>query len=155
MKEEFNRLIDKAIELELNVAELYIQFHRLFPSDASFWWQLAIEEKNHAALLRTLKEMNQVHLEIPTEFYPESAEALDNSSRKISIAREEFEKNPDRSLALRTAYEIENSAGEFHYDSLAKSESSSQLARIFRKLNGSDLDHARRIRKYMDGLGLS
>lgn len=155
MKDELNSLINKAIELELKVADLYIQFYKLLPSDASFWWKLAIEEKNHAAMLRTLKEMNNAHLEIPPEFYPEGTGALDESIRRISEARKEFEKNPDRHLALRKAYEIENSAGELHYDAFAKSESSSQVASIFQKLNRSDIDHARKIREYMKGLGLS
>jgi len=155
MKDEFNSLIEKAIELELQIAELYIQFHKLFPSDASFWWKLAIEEKNHAALLKTLKEMKDSHLEIPSDFYPEGAEALEESNQRISKVWDEFEENPDRHLALRTAYEIENSAGELHYDSFAKSESTSQVATVFRQLNGSDIDHARRIRDYMKGLGLS
>jgi len=75
----FNSLIEKAIQLELNVAELYIRFHKLFPSDASFWWKLAIEEKNHAALLKTLQLMKDSHVEIPLEFYPAGKEALEES----------------------------------------------------------------------------
>ena len=69
--------------------------------------------------------------------------------------RNEFEKNPDRSRALRAAYEIENSAGELHYDSFAKSTSTSPVATVFKKLNGSDIDHARRIREYMTNLGMA
>jgi len=155
MKEEFNKLIEKAIQLELNVAELYIQFHTLFPSDATFWWQLAIEEKNHASLLKTLKEMKDSHMEIPADFYAEGSEALEESSRRISTAIQDIKNNPDRKLALRTAYDIENSAGEIHYDSFARTGSKSPVATIFKKLNGSDIDHARRIREYMNGLGMS
>lgn len=155
MKEEFNTLIEKAIQLELLVAELYIRLHALFPSDAGFWWTLAIEEKNHAALLKTLQEMKDSHLEIPADFYLEGSEVLEESMRKISEAMREIEKNPDRNLALRTAYDIENSAGEIHYDSFAKTGSKSPVAKVFRSLNGSDIDHARRIREYMDTLGMS
>ncbi|MEN8202094.1 MAG: rubrerythrin family protein [Bacteroidota bacterium] len=155
MKNEFNSLIEKAIQLELSLAELYLQFHMLFPSDASFWWKLTIEEKNHAALLKTLQEMNDSHVDMPVEFYPEGSEALDESTRRISKAIQDFKKNPDRKLAFRTAYDFENSAGEIHYDSFAKLASSSPLATIFKKLNGSDINHAQRIMEYMNGLDMS
>ena len=155
MKEEFKKLIEKAIELEFNVADLYVQFYHLFPSDAAFWWQLAIEEKNHAALLKTVQQMNDSHVEIPPDFYPAGIYALEESNRKISDAILDIKKNPDRHRALRTAYELENSAGEIHYESFANSTSSSRVAKIFQKLNGGDINHAQRIRDYMNQLGLS
>lgn len=155
MKDRFNTLIQEAIKVELNVAELYIQFHRLFPMDASFWWKLAIEEKNHAALLKTLQQMNDAHVEIPDEFYPAGTEALKESNQKISIAIREFEKKPDRNRAFQTAFEIENSAGEVHYESFAKSLNNSPVASIFKELNGGDISHAERIRDYMIGQGMS
>lgn len=155
MNEQFNVLIEKAIQLELDVAELYIRLHALFPSDASFWWTLAIEEKNHAALLKTLQEMQDSDLEIPADFYPEGDQVLEESMQRIAEAMRKIQENPDRELALRTAHEIENSAGEMHYESFAKTASKSPIANVFRTLNGSDIDHARRIRDYMDKLGMS
>ncbi len=155
MREEFNHLIEKAIELELNVAKLYYQFYSLFPSDADFWWQLTIEEKNHAALLKTVQQMHDSHVEIPRDFYPASMQALEESNQKILNVILGFEKHPDRHRALRTAYELENSAGEIHYESFANSLSSSRVANIFQKLNGDDINHAQRIREYMNQLGLS
>ena len=155
MKEQFHVLIEKAIQLELDVAELYIRLHALFPSDASFWWTLAIEEKNHAALLKTLQEMQDSDLEIPADFYPEGDQVLEDSMQRIAEAMRTLEENPNRELALRTAYEIENSAGEMHYNSFAKTANQSPVATVFRTLNGNDIDHARRIREYMDKLGMS
>ena len=49
-------LLDASIELEQNVADLYVIFHSALTEDADFWWQLAIEEKHHSALLRSGKE---------------------------------------------------------------------------------------------------
>jgi len=155
MKDKFNTLIEEAIRVELNVADLYIHFHKLFPEDASFWWKLAIEEKNHAALLKTLQQMNDAHVEIPLDFYPAGTKALEDSNRKITRAILEFDKDPDRNRAFKTAYEIENSAGEIHYDSFAKSVNSSPVASIFKELNGGDISHAERIRDYMTDAGIS
>jgi len=59
MSQNFGQLIREAIQLEFNVADLYLFFHRLFPEDAGFWWSLVIEEKNHAALLKTRGKMEQ------------------------------------------------------------------------------------------------
>jgi hypothetical protein len=155
MKEDFNKLIEKAVQLELLVAKLYIKFHALFPPDAGFWWTLAIEEKNHASLLKTLQELNETHLEIPPEFYPEGSEVLEESLQQIAEAIRVIETNPDRKLALQLAYDIENAAGELHYDSFAKTASRTPVAKVFRTLNGSDIDHARRIREYMNRLNMS
>ncbi len=56
MSQNFSQLIREAIQLELNVAKLYLLFHDLFPEDGDFWWQLVIEEENHAALLKTVEQ---------------------------------------------------------------------------------------------------
>ncbi len=51
--------------------------------------------------------------------------------------------------ALRTAYEIETSVGEIHYQEFMKGKSSSLSDELFRQLNLEDKDHADRIRSYM------
>jgi len=56
MSDDLRRLIDEAIKLELNMAELYLSFHNRFSEDAGFWWKLTIEEKNHASLLKSGKQ---------------------------------------------------------------------------------------------------
>ncbi|MEA3487197.1 MAG: hypothetical protein U9R20_06020 [Thermodesulfobacteriota bacterium] len=56
MDKDFSYLIEESINLELNIADLYFLFHELFPEDADFWWRLVLEEKNHAALIRSGKK---------------------------------------------------------------------------------------------------
>ena len=58
MYQNFGLLINEAIQVELNVARLYLLFHELLPEDATFLWELVIEEENHAALLRTIEQMD-------------------------------------------------------------------------------------------------
>lgn len=149
MSQHFNALLQQAIQLELNVGELYLLFHRLLPADSVFWWELAIEEENHAALLKTAELMMNSRVDLPEDFLPTGINELKNSNQMIIQAREDFEKKPDRTKAFQLAHEIEISAGESHYDKFMQSAPDSPLTEIFRKLNGDDVDHAERIRQYM------
>ena len=146
----YDRLLEEAIFLELNVGELYLLFYRLFPEDAEFWWTLAIEEENHAALLKTVRQMDQLNVAIPPDLFPESLQDLQAANRMIRQAILDFEKNPDRTAAFRAAYLLETSAGEYHYDAFMKHATDSRVTSIFKHLNGDDVDHANRIREYME-----
>lgn len=149
MHSEFSELIEAAIELELNVAELYLLFYRKLPEDAHFWWELAIEEENHAALLKTARLMGKNSVAIPGELFPASIEEILQSNRNLRKAIQEFEQKMDRTKAFLFALEIEQSAGELHYNNYMKDAPESTLTEVFRNLNGADMDHAKRIRNYM------
>ncbi len=49
MNEEYRKIIEESVKIELHVAELYLLFYRWFPLDEGFWWSIAVEEKTHAA----------------------------------------------------------------------------------------------------------
>ena len=63
MGQNFDQLIQEAIQLELNIAKLYLLFHQLLPEDSTFWWKLVIEEENHAALLKTIEQMANLEIQ--------------------------------------------------------------------------------------------
>ena len=149
MKDDFDRVIEEAIKLELYVADLYLLFHRIFPEDSHFWWALAIEEQNHAALLKTVHQMSRSELKIPGGIIPEELEELVHTNNGLQQAYEEFETHPDRIGAFQFAFDVENSAGEQHYESFMKYGADSRLKSLFLKLNGDDINHAERIRQYM------
>ncbi len=44
MNKKLSQLIDELIELELNVAKIYMFFSDTFSEDSDFWWQLGLEE---------------------------------------------------------------------------------------------------------------
>jgi hypothetical protein len=149
MDDEFLKLIEEAIRLELNIAELYMLFYRQFDQDAEFWWKLVIEEENHAALLKTVKQMELTNVDTPRELFPEGVGELEMSNQEIREAIMKFEKEPDRERSFQFAYIIETSAGEMHFNAFMKNAPESRLTKIFKKLNGADLDHADRIKNYM------
>jgi ferritin len=151
MSEEikFRSLIEEAIDLELNVSALYALFYRQYKEDADFWWNLVIEEQNHAALLKTVLQMTHSNVDIPKEILPEGIQELKNSNAKLVLLFKEFEDKPDRIMAFQKAYEVEHLAGELHFDAFMSQESDSRITDVFKKLNGEDKNHAERIRTYM------
>ena len=149
MEDKFLKLIEEAIRLELNIAEIYMLFYRQFDQDAQFWWQLVIEEENHAALLKTVMQMELTKIDTPRDLFPDKLGELENSNQEILKAFVKFENQPDRVGAFQFAYRIENSAGELHFNKFMKNAPESRLTKIFKKLNGADFDHAERIKKYM------
>ena len=148
MYQNFGPLINEAIQLELNVARLYLLFHKLLPEDATFWWSLVIEEENHAALLRTIEQMETSQVEIPDGIMPNGLTELQKANQMIHKALEDFERQPDRAYAFQLAYKIEMSAGESHYNNFMNNAAESRIVDIFRTLNRDDLDHAQRIQEY-------
>jgi ferritin len=142
--------LEESIKLELNLARLYTIFNDIFPEDEDFWWQLAMEERGHAALLQQEKKQPQ-----PLQFFPENLlaqnlQALLDANAKVSELIAGFsEKHPSRFTAFSTALLMELSAGESHFQEFLDTPGSSFSANLFKQLNQEDRDHAERIRTYM------
>lgn len=152
MKNKYGQMIEESIRIELQVAELYLLFYNYFPQDKGFWWKIALEEKNHAALIRSLGEFSEYLDEFPENLFSSSMPDLENTNRMLSSLIEKFTgEAPNRETAFRTALEIEESAGELHYQGFMEDEegSGSKIAEIFRQLNREDKDHSERIRSYI------
>jgi len=152
MKEEnLRQLIEEAIKLEFNVAEIYLSFHNRFPEDSGFWWKIAIEEKNHAALLKNGKQFFLDAGMFPDNLVGDSLEALINANNELEgILRQEKEAPPSRDVAFNLALKLEESAGEIHFQyAMQQAKHPSEAILLFQSLNEGDKDHAERIRNYM------
>ena len=142
--------LDESIQLELNLATLYTIFNDAFAEDEDFWWELAMEERGHAALLQQEKKQPQ-----QSEFFPENLLAkdlqslIDTNTRITQLISNYKEHVPSRGDALKTAYNLEMAAGESHYQHFLDSPTNSPAANIFKQLNQEDGDHAARILQYM------
>jgi hypothetical protein len=54
--------LDQLIELEERVGHVYIQFYRRFaelPGVADLWWEMALEEHEHAGILKMVKALTR------------------------------------------------------------------------------------------------
>ena len=72
----------------------------------------------------------------------------------LSLINKFNQKPPTREKALSTAYKLENSAGELHFQQFMNTESDDTVAKVFQHLNADDKDHAERIFKYAEENGI-
>lgn len=150
MDQELSKLIDEAITLELRVGDLYTIFGKAFPEDSDFWGELASEEQNHAAQLAGARDTLMAEGEFWSKLLPSKGELLISANNKLSsLLRKCKESPPSREEAFEVALELEQSAGELHYQRAMEDSPESEAMKIFQELNNGDEDHARRIRAYM------
>ena len=150
INEIVKQFLDEAIQLELNASDLYQVFYVKFPEDSEFWWQLSLEEVNHAALIRSIND-----LFLPEKILPQGViqSQISEMHRINHSIRERIlsyrTQAPSRYEAFVYAYELENSSGEAHYEMFMNENPTSNVEKIFQKLNGDDKNHALRIENYM------
>jgi hypothetical protein len=156
MEEDYISLIDESIKLELNVADLYLLFFNSFPEDADFWWKLVLEERNHAALIRSGKEYFEPLNKFPYDLLANSLQKVKDTNSKLKSLIKELESvSPSRQEAFNIAFDLENSAGELHFQNFMNKEKSLKIDNIFKQLNQDDKDHALRISLYMKNHDIS
>ncbi len=144
---------EEGIRIEQNVAALYALFSSLLPDDADFWWQLHLEEKSHANLLRAARDSFTKRGRLPEGILPDSLEELKQANNQISCWIDKCRANPPgRADACRIAIDIEQSAGESHYSRFMEQHPQSPLVSVFQQLNRDDKAHETRIRKHLDAL---
>jgi len=151
LTELIKKFLDEAIQLELNASDLYQLFYVKFPEDSEFWWQLSLEEVNHAALIRSINDLFLPEKILPLGVIQNQIAEMNqvNHSIRERILRYKMDP-PSRYEAFSYAYELENSAGEAHYEMFMNENPTSNVERIFQKLNGDDKNHAHRIANYME-----
>lgn len=156
MDKELSRILDESIQLELNVADLYLSFCHAFAEDKDFWSHLAEEEGNHAALLRSgkLESLDEGHF--PAKILTTNLDALIKANKEIKeLVKEHKQKPPSsRASAFEIAIKVEESTGEIDFSCFIEQEADSPALKLFRRLNRDDRDHARRIRNYMREKGI-
>jgi hypothetical protein len=152
-QQRLSELIDQSIALENNVAGLYKLFSQTIPLDAEFWWQLHMEEKSHAALIRAAKDSFAKRGEFPLELIAHSIVDLSAANRKVTALIDHFKENPpSRHEACRIAVELETTAGEAHFTAFMEKEAGNSIEQVFQQLNRGDKDHERRIRAHNDAI---
>ena len=117
MDKELSRILDESIQLELNVADLYLSFCHAFAEDKDFWSHLAEEEGNHAALLRSgkLESLDEGHF--PAKILTTNLDALIKANKEIKELLKEHKQKPpsSRASAFEIAIKVEESTGEIDF----------------------------------------
>ena len=150
MNEQQQLLIDESIMLELNVSDLYMIFKWAFPEDSAFWWELVLEEKNHASLIIGIRDAFSSVEGFPYELLAPNVKDLLEINNKLSqLIKKYKEEPPSREAAFKIALEIEQSAGEIYYQRFMEQENTTGIKKILQELNDESKAHAKRIREYM------
>ena len=145
-------ILDQACSLETIMADMYTLFEKSFIEDSDFWKQLAYEELNHAALIKSVSSnpnptmSEQFIHDAPNDLFQEVVKAKEWAT---SLFIKFSEVKPDRVTAFNTAIEAEKTAGELHFQSIMTKESDSWLIKVLQELNEYDPDHLRRIEEYV------
>lgn len=149
-------LLDEFYYIEISMSDLYNSFKKLFPEDGDFWWTISQEELNHASLISSVKKTFAPLGKCPSFINEVTFDSAFNESQKLRDVLNYVESgNITREEAFQIAYDFENSVMEEHYQNFMNSTDSSEVDKIFQKLNSCDKDHAERIKNYSDENGLS
>lgn len=151
MHADLNNMLEASIELELQVAKLYLLFYHKLPQDSDFWWNLMLEEQNHAALLRSIKDVFVPRGSIPDNLLAESLDSIVQSCTALQRWHHHYSTSlPTRAQALNLALEIEHSAAELHFQRFMDKTPDSRVEDVFQQLNAEDKDHVQRLIDYMN-----
>jgi len=143
--------LDEASQLEMLVADLYSIFEKLFSEDELFWHQLAVEEKNHAALIENIKNSPGCSIKFVSSFAPDLIQEILKTKELVSSLIVKYsEEKPDRKTAFNTAISIEKSAGEIAYQNFMTQDADSWILLGLQKLNEYDRDHIDRLEQYAE-----
>ncbi len=146
----FIELIEESIKLELTVAELYQFFFSTFTEDSDFWWKMMIEEKGHAAILRSGKESFLPLNKFPKNLVSSSLNDVRNTVVEIESLLKAYKDNPPtRTEAFNTALKFEMSAGEVHLQEFLETKNKTSIDKVFQKLINGDKDHVSKLLDYM------
>ena len=142
--------LDQASSLETIMADMYTLFEKSFAEDADFWKELAYEELNHAALIKSVSSnpamSEQFIHDAPNDLFQEVIKAKEWAA---SLVIKFSEVKPDRTTAFNTAIEAEKTAGELYFQSIMTKESDSWLIKVLQELNEYERDHLKRIEEYV------
>ena len=154
-EQQLTQLITESIKLEFNLADLYMIFCKTFPEDYGFWYQLHMEEMNHASIIQSAREAWLSGKEFPVEILPPNVDELIALNTKLAFLLEEYnESPPSREIAFKVALDLGESTGEAHFQNAMEQPPTSSLMQLFQMLNGDDKEHASRTRTYMRDNGI-
>ncbi len=150
MNTKLEEMLREAGALEVLAADLYLVFCQKFPEDREFWWQLVLEEQNHAALFEAARESFLPVDKVPLDLVPQSLEILREATGHLRTVVEQWkESDYTREQAFETALTLERSAAELHLQEFARKQPSNKLQEVFQRLIDDDRRHGDRIEAYL------
>ncbi|MDR4506220.1 MAG: hypothetical protein MRK01_15720 [Candidatus Scalindua sp.] len=155
MDTELLKLVDESRKLELYVSDIYMIFYKAFPEDSVFWWKLVLEEKHHAALIKSIENADLSSYFFSEDILESLVQVLFRTNNKLISLINEYNQNPpSRESAFNMAIELEKSAGEYHFQLVMEKSSETTAMKIFHELNADNKNHLKKIQAYMVNNGI-
>ena len=99
MDKKKKELLEEAIQIELNMCNLYLFYSENFTDDKDFWIQIAQEEREHAALLELGEDFFD---KFPEEIVYNHLDELKFENKRIKRTIEQYEKDlPEKKRGLQ------------------------------------------------------
>lgn len=153
-RDELSELLERSIDLELSVSSLYGVYSRLFDDDRDFWWNLSLEEKNHAALLKSARIYLSIN-RLPDEALLNDIEAIRSSIELVDGTINKYKSAPpSMDDAYVFAKRLEDMASELHLQKIVSVNSDDRILKIFHELGKGDANHALRIKSLLLDKGM-
>lgn len=144
-----SRYIDETVRLGGITSRLYMSFHSIFPADAVFWWELALQEKQHAALLDSWRQCFLETRLRTAEIVESLLFVMEKNNRLEQILDSVNELFLSRAEALSFALELEESTESLHFHKDIAVKLKPQFPGRYKGLQNGDRKHSRVIQKYM------
>lgn len=150
MKIDAHLDLEKLKQLELLVADLYLFFATQFPPDREFWLELHYEEISHAGIIDGREKRPFVPYENCAEEFRIDIQAIDMIIQRVVNLQQEYNTSPPtRVEAFLTAIQIEQAAGEFHFENTVAPSACHARQSLYQVLGREDHSHAHRIAQRM------
>lgn len=149
-----SKILEQSIALEKGIRDLYFLLADYYHEDKIFWKKLAVEEQKHADVLTGLRPWAAMGGNIEQYLLPDLEELIEKNIAIKKVIQRAKDQRPSREVAFSLAYKIELTASEIHYQNVITKDTDNKLLLSMQELCGADKDHAKRIRKRMDSLGI-
>lgn len=149
------KMLEKYTEYELKVSDLYMLFSRIFPEDSKFWFDLSLEEKDHASLIKS----SIVYVRIgkfPSQMAYDCMDSIDSMLDLIDSRIERYSAaTPAKCEACRFALIVERSPCETGFLKAMTTETDDRVMQILQKVGRLDALHYTRVDNLMQKFGCS
>ena len=146
--DDVSEKIVMASRLESRIGDLYLEFSRRFTEDRDFWWQLSLEEKNHASILESGRASFVPINAFPEKLIPPDLSELSEMEHQLDAIFEELS-NYSRETAFEKALELEKWTVEFYYQQAMDEKQPDPYLSNFQLLNRESGNHIKRIHTYL------
>jgi rubrerythrin len=150
-------VLDKIVELELLVSDIYMVFSNLFKEDEALWWKLSLEEKGHASIARSGKEVFAPKDVFPKQLTDLPLEELEETFKEKKLLLEYIKENKSnltRAETFEIGIKIERHDVEELYQKIMDKFPENKGEKIFQTLNKDCADHAKRLEDYVKENGI-